>query len=64
MRFGDYFSRELLQMANLAELGLVNLRAGEVQVTGLGWYFVRAVAMAFDGYLRSVSTSASYSRII
>lgn len=64
LRFGDYFSRELLQMANLAELGLVNLRAGEVQVTGLGWYFVRAVAMAFDGYLRSVSTSASYSRII
>ena len=64
LRFGDYFSRELLQMANLAELGLVNLRSSEVQVTGLGWYFVRAVAMAFDGYLRSVTTSASYSRII
>ncbi|MGE8620812.1 MAG: oxygen-independent coproporphyrinogen III oxidase, partial [Achromobacter spanius] len=64
LRFGDYFSRELLQMANLAELGLVNLRAGDVQVTGLGWYFVRAVAMVFDGYLGSVSSTASYSRII
>ncbi|EFF75937.1 oxygen-independent coproporphyrinogen III oxidase [Achromobacter piechaudii] len=64
LRFGDYFSRELLQMANLAELGLVNLRAGQVQVTGLGWYFVRAVAMAFDGYLGSASSGASYSRII
>ncbi|WP_205736962.1 oxygen-independent coproporphyrinogen III oxidase [Achromobacter spanius] len=64
LRFGDYFSRELLQMANLAELGLVNLRTGDVQVTGLGWYFVRAVAMVFDGYLGSVSSTASYSRII
>lgn len=64
LRFGDYFGPELSQVANLAELGLVNLRAGELRVTGLGWYFVRAVAMAFDGYLRSASTGASYSRII
>ncbi|WZB75216.1 oxygen-independent coproporphyrinogen III oxidase [Achromobacter insuavis] len=64
LRFGDYFGPELSQVANLAELGLVNLRAGELRVTGLGWYFVRAVAMAFDGYLRTVSTGASYSRII
>ncbi|KRC70760.1 coproporphyrinogen III oxidase [Achromobacter sp. Root83] len=64
LRFGEYFSRELSQMASLAELGLVNLRPDAVQVTGLGWYFVRAVAMAFDGYLRTVSTGASYSRII
>ncbi|WP_263914770.1 oxygen-independent coproporphyrinogen III oxidase [Achromobacter sp. 79A6] len=65
LRFGDYFGAELSQMTNLAELGLVNLRAGELRVTGLGWYFVRAVAMAFDGYLRSAASSgASYSRII
>lgn len=64
LRFGDYFGRELSQLANLAELGLVNLRAGGVQVTGLGWYFVRAVAMTFDGYLRAASSGASYSRII
>ncbi|MNT20300.1 Oxygen-independent coproporphyrinogen-III oxidase [compost metagenome] len=64
LRFGDYFSRELSQMASLAELGLVNLHLGELRVTGLGWYFVRAVAMAFDGYLRTAATGASYSRII
>jgi len=64
LRFGDYFSRELLQMANLAELGLVELRPGELRVTGLGWYFVRAVAMAFDGYLQAAASGASYSRII
>jgi oxygen-independent coproporphyrinogen-3 oxidase len=33
-------------------------------VTGLGWYFVRAVAMAFDRYLQSAASGASYSRII
>jgi oxygen-independent coproporphyrinogen-3 oxidase len=64
LRFADSFGPELLQMANLAELGLVNLHPGELQVTGLGWYFVRAVAMAFDGYLRAPGTAASYSRII
>lgn len=64
LRFEDHFSRELSQMANLAELGLVELRPQEVQVTELGWYFVRAVAMAFDGYLHTASTGASYSRII
>lgn len=64
LRFGDYFGRELSQLANLAELGMVNLRAGGVRVTGLGWYFVRAVAMTFDGYLRAASSGASYSRII
>jgi oxygen-independent coproporphyrinogen-3 oxidase len=64
LRFGDYFGQELLQMANLAELGLVDLRPGELHVTGLGWYFVRAVAMAFDRYLQSAASGASYSRII
>ncbi len=64
LRFGDYFGPELSQLARLAELGLVNLRATGVQVTGLGWYFVRAVAMAFDGYLRAAGSGASYSRII
>ena len=64
LRFGDYFSRELEQMTSLAELGLVELQQGALRVTGLGWYFVRAVAMAFDGYLQSAASGASYSRII
>jgi len=64
LQFGDYFSRELSQMASLAELGLVNLHLGELRVTGLGWYFVRAVAMTFDKYLRSAMPTARYSRII
>ncbi|KAJ8136950.1 hypothetical protein OY671_009837, partial [Metschnikowia pulcherrima] len=63
-RFGDYFGPESSQVANSAELGSVNPPAGELRVTGSGWYFVRAVAMAFDGYSRTVSTGASYSRII
>ena len=62
LRFGDYFGRELSQLANLAELG--GQPARRRAVTGLGWYFVRAVAMTFDGYLRAASSGASYSRII
>jgi oxygen-independent coproporphyrinogen-3 oxidase len=36
----------------MAEDGLVRVDADGVDVTGAGWYVVRAVAMVFDRYLR------------
>lgn len=64
LRFADYFSRELSRMAELAELGLVELGPQGLRVTGPGWYFVRAVAMVFDAYLAAAGSGARYSRII
>lgn len=58
------FGPELARLRELAGLGLVTLDAGVMQVTGLGWYFVRAVAMTFDRYLREAAPAASYSRIV
>ena len=35
-----------------------------IQVTPLGWYFIRSVAMVFDKYLQADRTRERFSRII
>ena len=35
-----------------------------IQVTELGWFFVRGVAMVFDKYLQTDRTRAKFSKII
>jgi oxygen-independent coproporphyrinogen III oxidase len=47
LRFAD----ELMRLAPLAAHGLVRLHDDAVQVTDVGWYAVRAVAMVFDRHL-------------
>ncbi|MDC8770908.1 oxygen-independent coproporphyrinogen III oxidase [Roseateles albus] len=59
-----YFKPELERMAELAEQGLVTLEPGAIQVTPMGWYFVRAVAMVFDRYLQADRSRERFSRII
>jgi len=43
---------------------MVRLEPDAIEVTALGWYFVRAVAMVFDRYLQADRTRAQFSRII
>jgi len=35
-----------------------------VEVTDMGWYFVRGIAMVFDRYLQADKNRARFSRII
>lgn len=35
-----------------------------LQVTGRGWFFVRAIAMLFDRYLQTDRNRARFSKII
>ncbi|MEO6032664.1 MAG: oxygen-independent coproporphyrinogen III oxidase [Burkholderiaceae bacterium] len=60
----EYFRAELEQLAPLAELGLVELEPGAIQVTPLGWYLVRAVAMVFDRHLQGDAMRGRFSRIV
>ena len=62
--FRGYFADELFALQAVAEQGLVKLDAEGLQVTAMGWYFVRAVAMVFDRYLQSDRNRARFSRII
>jgi len=64
IRVPDYFRKELEQLQPLAELGLVDIEPGALQVTPAGWYFVRAVAMVFDRHLQADEARGRFSRII
>jgi len=58
------FASEFERLRELAALDLVKLSDSDIQVTDLGWYFVRAVAMVFDRHLQADRARARYSRII
>ena len=58
------FAPEFERLRELAALDLVKLSDSDIQVTDLGWYFVRAVAMVFDRHLQADRARARYSRII
>ena len=60
----EYFANELQQLESLQATGLVEVRSDAIQVTPLGWYFVRAVAMVFDRYLQADRNRERFSRII
>jgi len=62
--FRTYFGPELEAMQELAEQGLVTVDDSGIQVTAMGWFFVRAVAMAFDRYLQADRNRARFSKII
>jgi oxygen-independent coproporphyrinogen-3 oxidase len=59
-----YFAPEFERLEQLAAQGLVVLEAGAIQVTPLGWYFVRAVAMVFDRYCRADASRERFSKIL
>jgi oxygen-independent coproporphyrinogen-3 oxidase len=62
--FKSYFASELEALRKLEGQGLVQVDDTGIQVTAMGWFFVRAVAMVFDRYLQSDRTRAQFSRII
>ena len=59
-----YFAPELTQLEALQTQGLVTLSNGGLQVTNMGWYFVRGVAMVFDKYLQADRHRTRFSKII
>jgi oxygen-independent coproporphyrinogen III oxidase len=62
--FASAFAAELQELAPWVDLGWVVLEPGAVQVTALGWYFVRSVAAVFDARLRNdPAARLTYSRI-
>ena len=43
---------------------LVRLHEDSIEVTAMGWHFVRGVAMLFDRYLQGNRNRERFSRII
>ena len=65
IRFTDRFADELRALEPLQANGLVERHATRLEVTALGWFFVRSIASVFDGYLRRGAPAATdYSRAV
>jgi oxygen-independent coproporphyrinogen III oxidase len=64
LEFRTHFAAELEQLQALERSGLVTLEPNAVQVTPLGWYFIRSVAMVFDKHLQADRVRERYSRVI
>jgi len=62
--FRRYFAAEIEQLEGMAEQGLVQVRPDGIEVTAMGWFFVRGIAMVFDRYLQADRNRARFSRII
>ncbi len=62
--FRDHFAPELAALQPMVQGGLVEIGDDAIQVTATGWYFVRAVAMAFDRHLQADQARRQFSRII
>ena len=60
----QYFAQELQELQGLARDGLVVLHEDGLEVTPLGWYFVRSVAMVFDRHLRADRSRERFSKVI
>ncbi|WP_325341969.1 oxygen-independent coproporphyrinogen III oxidase [Xylophilus sp.] len=60
----SYFAVEIETLRGLAGQGLVEVDDTGIEVTPMGWFFVRAVAMVFDRYLQADRNRARFSRII
>ncbi|MEY4028159.1 MAG: Oxygen-independent coproporphyrinogen-III oxidase [Pseudomonadota bacterium] len=62
--FQTLFSKELAQLESMQSQGLVQLSDTGIQVTPMGWFFVRGVAMVFDRYLQADRNHTRFSKII
>ena len=62
--FKQYFANELAQLQSMQEQGLVEVTDQGIQVTAMGWFFVRGVAMVFDRYLQADRNRARFSKIL
>ncbi len=62
--FKSYFAHELKVLQPLQSAGMVTIDEFGIEVTQMGWFFVRAIAMVFDKYLQADKTRARFSKII
>ena len=62
--FRKYFASEISQLEGMVDQGLVTVGPEGIEVTAMGWFFVRGIAMVFDRYLQADRNRARFSRII
>jgi oxygen-independent coproporphyrinogen-3 oxidase len=64
LHFKTSFAAELERLEPLQQEGLVKVDDVGIQVTELGWFFVRGIAMVFDRYLQVDRNRSRFSKIL
>lgn len=64
LNFSEYFADELVELHELAELGLIELLSNGFLVSAKGRFLIRNVAKVFDKYLRRTKNYQRYSKVI
>ena len=62
--FKTYFAPEMQALQDMQSQGLVQLSDTGIEVSTMGWFFVRAVGMVFDRYLQQGRSRAQFSKIL
>lgn len=62
--FNTYFASEMQMLQEMQDQGLVQLTDTGIEVSTMGWFFVRAVGMVFDRYLQQGLSRAQFSKIL
>lgn len=64
IRFESYFEEALARIHEFEQFGLVVRTPAGLEVSKTGWFFVRAVAMAFDKYLWQHADHQRFSKVL
>lgn len=62
--FKHYFQNELLQLQDMQSQGIVHVDDKGIEVTDMGWFVIRAIAMVFDRYLQGDQQRTRFSKIL
>jgi len=62
INFADYFSKELKQLQQIQQDGLIELNQGEITVQPIGYLLIRNICMVFDRYM--AESKSSFSKVI
>lgn len=64
IRFRDYFSSELADLAVMQQDGLLTVGPGRIDIQPRGKLLIRNICMVFDKYLRMQQQAQRFSRVI
>jgi oxygen-independent coproporphyrinogen-3 oxidase len=62
--FKQYFRTELRQLQDMQAQAIVHIDDKGIEVTEMGWFVIRAVAMVFDRYLQGDQQRMRFSKIL
>lgn len=63
IRFSEYFEQELIALERWQEAGMVHRTRDGLELTDMGWFGVRAIAMEFDAHRAHAGAWAMASRL-